>query len=244
MGNKAIFNRLVGALETRNERISSVLASHQAEVGRIKATYSAAFGATKLADLVTRNREAIVTAHADAQSTAGRCVGELRSLLERHVCAVPDPSAMEVLRTAQDFGLHLGEAEIRAMGNALHGSALGLACLREVAATSGFALNFATAKDFADDLERIERGFAPSPWAPRDPALLPAALEILPDRVFCGISQGRPDAVSISVAWGASDALKKDLAAMSDRWAVVGDPDAASVFSIERLPSQAVQNAP
>lgn len=244
MGNKAVFDRLVGALEARNERITNVLVSHQAEVGRIKATYSERVAAAKLADLIAQDRESIKAAHADAQSTAGRCVGELRELLERHVCAVPDPSAMEVLRTAQDFGLHLSEAEIQAMGNALHGNALGLSCLREIAATSGFALNFATAKDFSADLERLERGFSPSSWAPRDPALLAAALEVLPDRVYRGISQGRPDSVSISIAQGAADALKSDLAAMADRWAVVGDTDATSIFSLERLPAQTAQNAP
>lgn len=244
MGNKAIFNRLVGALETRNERISSVLASHQAEVGRIKATYSTAFGATKLADLVTRNREAIVSAHEAAQSTAGRCVEELRELLGRHLCAAPDPSAMEVLRTAQDFGLHFTEVEIRALGDALHGNVIGLACLREIAANSGYSMTFATAKDLSGDIERIERGFTPSSWAPRDPALLPAALEALPDRIYRGLSQGRPDATSITIAQGAADALREDLSKMAARWAVVGDPDGCSVYTLERLPAQVAQNAP
>lgn len=176
-----IFERIQNALEARNAKIGDVLRNHQVEAARIRATYSEAVAAAKLADLRAQGREAIVTAHADAQSAAGRCVSELRELLERHVCAVPDSSAMEVLHTAQAFGLHLNEAEIRALGGAMHGNGLGMSCLREIAATSGYSLNFATAKDFADDLERIERGFSPSPWAPRDPALLPAALEILPD---------------------------------------------------------------
>lgn len=244
MANEAIFNRLLGALETRNAKIANVLASHRAEAGRIVATYSEAVGAVRLANLIAQDREAIKAAHEDAQSAAGRCVGELREALGRHICAAPAPAAMEALRAAKDFALRLTEEEIQSLANAMHGNGLGMSCLREIAATSGFALSFATAKNLSDDLERIARAFSPSSWAPRDPALLPAALEVLPDRVFRGVSQGRPDAVSISIAQGAADALREDLSKMAARWAVVGDPDAASVFSLERLPAQAPQNAP
>lgn len=76
---------------------------------------------------------------------------------------------------------------------------------------------FATAQDLTVDLERIGRGFSPSPWAPRDPAFLADALAVLPDRVFRGISQGRPDPVSVTTAQDAADALMEDLSGMAVR---------------------------
>ena len=236
-----VFDRLLSVQSERNEEIARIFRDFRAESERIAGRYNEKVAGEKTNELVARSRAAIEAAHARAGERAQVAVRELKEELNEHLLAPLDPALLAQLRAVQDFNLTLSRAEIESFADAAKGNLLALRCIAGIAEASGFKMSFAGADDFAQDLDAITRAFQPSSWAPD--SFGREALEILPDAIWRGVNQGRPDGIRVATARAAAEGARRNLEQGRERWGRIGDPLAAkSEYTLERI--QNAQNAP
>lgn len=238
----SIFDRLIAMHDDRKKEITKIFESYRSEVARIETRYSKQVADEKLGALVSTSRASIVQVHERTEERAQIAIDELRDELRKHLLAPLDPALMAQLRAARDFGLTLSRSELECFADAAKGNLLALRCIQSVAEESGYRMTFTNGDDLSQDLDAVERAFQPSSWAPD--GFGREALEILPDAIWKGVNQGRPDGIRVATARAAAEGARRNLELGRERWGRIGDPDAASVFSLERLPSQTAQNAP
>lgn len=238
-----VFNRLLSVQSERNAEITRIFRDFRAESERIAGRYSERIAAEKSAELASTSRAAIEAAHARAGERAQVAVRELKEEFRKFLLTPPDEALMNLIRTARDFDVKLSRSELESFADAAQGNLFVLRCLAEVAAQSGYRLDFVGADDFTQDLEAVERAFRPSAWCPD--GFGNEALAVLPNVVWRGVDQGRPDGIRIATARAAAEGARRNLEQGRERWSRIGDPLAQkSVYTLEKLTSQAPQNAP
>lgn len=220
MNTKQYFSDLKSALEQRNAKIKELLERYRAEAGRISARYSEAVAAVELKKLENSTRAAIADADQSAHDVAEKVIEHLQAALMEYITGGADPALLAQLQAAKAFDLKISHAEVEAMAKG-NSDPITLACLAQVAKSSGFELTYTTTKELEADLTTIMSVFnTPSLYTPDD--LLSEALICHPNRMYQNVDYGRPDALSISTRAVSHMTAPARLDEMADRWSNPG----------------------
>lgn len=222
------FSELKNALERRNSTIRTALENYRTQAARITARYSEAVAAEELAKAQTTARVTIEAADESAHDAAERVVAILQGKLSEHIAADADAGLLAKLQAAQSFGLKLTRSEVEAMAKKANGDPVVLACLEQVAKTSGYSLTYTSMKQMEDDLKKIMSLFN-TPSFYTDEEYFHEAMICHPNRRHNGVDFGRPDATAITIGMGLGKAAPRDLEQIAERW---NDANAVTIKQI------------